>query len=148
MDLIIDCSSSPETHHSAADVLQNAHFKSTWTQSWIGAHLWQPIIPLRTSCKMPMLCPHGSHHRLQFISGNLSFRCGRPSKCSFQSLHGSNHGLEFISGNLSLRWGRRAKCLCCVHMDPIIDCSSSLETYHSAADVVQDAHAVSTWISS
>ena len=35
-----------------------------------------------------------------------------------------------------------------VYMDPIVDWSSSLETYHSAADVVQNAHAVSTWIPS
>ena len=30
---------------------------------------------------MPMECPHGSHHRLQFIFVNPSFRCGRLAKC-------------------------------------------------------------------
>ena len=33
MDPIIDCSSFLETSHSAADVLQNAHVVSTWIQS-------------------------------------------------------------------------------------------------------------------
>ena len=60
---------------------------------------------------------HTFHHRLQFISGNPWFCCGRPAKCSFE-----------------------------VYMDPIIDCSSSLETHHSAADVFQNAYIVSTWI--
>ena len=35
-----------------------------------------------------------------------------------------------------------------IYMDPIIDCSSFLETYHSAADVLQNAHVVSIWVPS
>jgi hypothetical protein len=54
MDLIIDCSSSPDTYHSAADVMQNGQVKSAWIPSQIAVHLWKPIIPLRTSCKIPM----------------------------------------------------------------------------------------------
>ena len=53
--------------------------------------------------------------------------------------------MQFISGNLSFRCGRPAKCACCVHMGPIIDCSSSLESHHSAADVLRNAHLKSTW---
>ena len=99
----MDCSPSLETHHSAADIMQNAHLKSTWILTWTAVHLWKPIIPLRTSCKMPMLCPHRSHHRLQFNSENLLFHNGRRAKCLFE-----------------------------VNIDHIIDGSSSLETHHSA----------------
>ena len=60
-------------------------------------------------------------------------------------LHGSYHRLQFISGNPSFRFRRHAKWSSEVCMDPIIDCSSSLETHHSAADVLQNAHLKSTW---
>ena len=53
--------------------------------------------------------------------------------------------MQFISGNPSFRCGRLAKCPGSVHMDGIIDCSSSLETHHSAADVLQNAHLKSAW---
>ena len=65
---------------------------------------------------MLILIPHGSYHRLQFISGNPSFRCGRHAKWSSE-----------------------------VCMDPIMDCSSSLETHHSAAGVLHSAHLKSAW---
>ena len=54
--------------------------------------------------------------------------------------------MQFISGNPSFRCGRPAKCPWSVHMGPIIDCSSSLETHHSAADVLQNAGCVSTLV--
>ena len=81
MDAIIDCSSFLETYHSAADVLQNAESKSTWMPSETSIHFWKSIIPLQTSRKMLMLRSHGSHHRLQFVSEKPSFRCGRLAKC-------------------------------------------------------------------
>ena len=47
----------------------------------MAVHHWKPITPLRMSWKMLMLCRHGSYHRLQLISGNPPFRCGRLGKC-------------------------------------------------------------------
>ena len=40
-----------------------------------------------------------------------------------------------------------AECSCCVHMDPIIYCSSSPETHHSAAHILQSAGSVSILVS-
>ena len=114
-----------------------------------------PIIPLWTSCKMRMLCPHGSHHRLQFRNPNpyslliyiptplfptqIQHSLGAPPlkpliplrtscKMLILILHGFHHRLQFIYRNPSFRCGRPAKCSCEVYMDPIIDCSSFLET--------------------
>ena len=54
-----------------------------------------------------------------------------------RSLHGCHQRYQFISGNPPFPCRRPAKCSCCVHMDPIIDCSSSPKTHRSAADVLQ-----------
>ena len=51
--------------------------------------------------------------------------------------------MQFIFGSPSFRCGRPATYSYCVHMDLIIDCSSSPETHHSAADVLQNAGSVS-----
>ena len=84
----------------------------------------KPLIPLRTSCKMLILILHGFHHRLQFIYRNPSFRCGRPAKCSCEVYMDPIIDCSSFLETLSFRCGRPAKCACCVHMDPIIDCSS------------------------
>ena len=52
MDPIIDCSSSPETHHSAADVLQNAGSVSILVPPYVVLLFWEPFILLHAYQKI------------------------------------------------------------------------------------------------
>ena len=52
MDPVIGCSSSPETHHSAADILQNAGSVSILVPPHVVLLLWEPFILLQAYQKM------------------------------------------------------------------------------------------------
>ena len=81
MDPIIDCRSSPETHHSAADVLQNVHVEVYMdsiidSRTFLETHHSAADV-LQNAHVVSTWIPS----RLQLISGNPSFRCGRLTKC-------------------------------------------------------------------